>query len=103
MRCLYFIILLLLLTISHFKVNSVPIREKQQMVNKRGVDTESENIKNSIVKESKMVYELSNVSISSYLKDLYANSTFLRGRDYGVTATQTIRSYKNQANSKLHE
>jgi len=109
MRCLYFIVLLLTI-----KVNSVPISEvveKQQlvMVNKREVGAELGNIKNSILKESEVAYELSNASISTYLKDLYVNSISLRGRtlshlpgDHKVTATQTIRSYKNQAKSKLH-
>ena len=79
------------------------------MVNKREVGAELGNIKNSIVKESKVAYELSNISISTDLKDLYINSISLRGQtlfhlpgDHKVTATQTIRSYKNQAKSKLY-
>ncbi|XP_065911788.1 bone morphogenetic protein 2-like isoform X2 [Dysidea avara] len=71
------------------------------MVNKMEVGVEPVNTKDSVVKKSKLAYELSNTSLSSYLKDLYVN--FLKRSshppgDHKDTAT-TIRSYKNQAKS----
>ena len=105
------IIVLLLIAISHFKVNSVSIGkkilDKQQllMINERRVGIEPENIKNSLGKKSKLAQELSNTSLPSFLKNLYLNSSYLRGLSHSPEGhkiiTQTIRSYKNQAKSKL--
>jgi len=105
------IIVLLLTAISHFKVNSVSIGriilDKQQLliINKSRVGIEPENIKNSLGKKSKLAQELSNTSLPSFLKDLYLNASYLRGLSHSPeghkTTTQMIRSYKNQAKSKL--
>ena len=103
-----FLYFLLSFGISHFNVNSVPIRlEKQQLlkIQKRGVGVEAESIKYSGVKESKLADELSNAFLSLYLKDLFVNSSHLARsshalRDHRVPTAQTIRSYRNQAKSK---
>ena len=50
--------------------------------------------------------ELANLSIPSYLKDLYINLTYSSGvshssSNHEETEVNTIQSYKNQAKSKL--
>jgi len=79
--------------------------EQQLVINKQP----HWEVGDSILKpETKFAYELLNVFISSYLKDLFVNSSFPIARrlshpaenDDKVTTTRTIRSYKNQAKSE---
>jgi len=103
-------LIVLLLTISHFTVYSVPIRdmveEKQPVkVNRRDEKQDSEYIHESL-KESKFARELANVSLPSYLKDLYVNFNFPSGpanaiKDQKMIKANTIRSFENKAIGKL--
>ena len=99
-------LIVLLLTISHFTVHSVPIRdmvEEQQpvKVTKKDGKQDSEYIHDSLI-ESKFAHELVNVSLPSYLKNLYINFHFPSGpvntmKDQKMIKANTIRSFENQA------
>ena len=103
-------LIVLLLTISHFTVHSVPIRdmvEEQQpvKVTKKDGKQDSEYIHDSLI-ESKFAHELVNVSLPSYLKNLYINFHFPSGpvntmKDQKMIKANTIRSFENQAIGKL--
>ena len=107
-------LILLLLTLSHFTVDSVPIRhmvEEQQPVkvtrkeannsDSWSLDDDSENIDDSL-EMNKFAHELTNTTLPSYLKDLFVNFNFpsepvhtLKG--HKMTKANTIRSFGNQA------
>ena len=101
----------LLLTISHFTVHSVPIRhmvEEHQSVKviRRKTNLDTKKTDDSILKANEFAHELANASLSNYLKDLYVNFSFFSGptnplKDQKIIAANTIRSYENQVNSKL--
>ena len=104
-------LIVLLLTISHFIVHSVPIRhmvEEQQpvKVTRRELNNiDSEKIADSN-NENEFAHELANASLPSYLKDLYVNFSFPSGsahtlKDQKMNAANTIRSFENRAAGKL--
>jgi len=101
MKFLYILMLMLIA----IKVNSVPIGlEEKQQVSVESKRDQLENINNNVAKKVILAQELSNTSLSSFLKDLYLNSSYLvRGLSHQPEdnkATTAIQSYKNQAKSK---
>jgi len=98
-------LIVLLLTINHFTVHSVPIRdmvEEQQpvKVTRKKANTYPIDIKDNL-QASEFIRELTTAVLPSYLKDLYAN--FNLPSRFNTTKEQTantIRSYENMANGK---
>ena len=96
----------LLLTISHFTAHSVPIRhlvEEQQpvKVTRREANSDSENIDDNL-EINEFARELTNATLPSYLKDLFANFNFPSElahtlKNQKMTKANTIRSFENQA------
>jgi len=100
-------LIVLLLTISHFTVHSVPIRdmvEEQQPV--KVTRREANTITQDSLKMNDFARELTKVPLSSYLKDLYINCSLSGGsinvmKDGKMVEADTIWSFKNQARGEL--
>ena len=102
-------LIVLLLTISHFTVHSVPIRdmvEEQQpvKVTRREASAASKPLNNNL-KGNEFARELDSVSLPSYLKDLYVNYNFPSEavnavKNQKMAEANTIRSFENQAIGK---
>jgi len=101
------LIIVLLLTISHFTVHSVPIRdmvEEQQSV--KVTRREANTITQDSLKMNDFARELTKVSLPSYLKELYINCSLSGGSinvvKYGkMVKADTIWSFKNQARGEF--
>jgi len=93
----------LLLTISYFTVHSVPISymvDGQQSVKMTRMKVNSSSAAKNI-NDKFYIPKLLNVLLPSYLNDLYINFSLNDGSQY-ITEINTIRSYRNQAKSKLN-
>ena len=97
-------LIVLLLTISHFTVHSVPIRHVEQQpvkVARREANSDSENVDGNL-EMNEFARELANATLPSYLKDLFVNFNFPSEpahtlKDQKMTKANTIRSFENQA------
>lgn len=80
---------------------SIPQGEGNRKMTSREANSESPA---SINEVNQLESELANLSIPSYLKDLYLNLTYPSGvsrtSNHEETVVNTIQSYKNQAKSK---
>ena len=80
---------------------SIPQGEGNQKMTSKEANSESPA---SINEVNQLESELANLSIPSYLKDLYLNLTYPSGvsrtSNHEETVVNTIQSYKNQAKSK---
>jgi len=104
-------LIVLLLTIGNFTVHSVPIRdmvEEQQlmMVTRRKANANPIDTKDNL-QTSEFIRELNTTVLPSYLKDLYANFNFPSRlmntmKEQKLAEANTVRSYENMANGKLH-
>ena len=68
-------LIVLLMTINHFKVHSVSIRNviEEQKVTRRDLTTpDSENMSNKL-QANEFAHEIANSSLPNYLKDFYVN------------------------------
>ena len=89
--------IVLLLTISHFTVHSVPIRhmvEEQQpvKVTRREANSGSENIDDNL-EMNEFVRELTNATLATYLKDLFVNFNL---------PSEPVHTLKNQKMTKAN-
>ena len=80
------------------------MQEQQPVIVTRREISSSAAAKN--INEKVDALELLNVSLSSYLKDLYINFSFHGGNNYPfknqhIIVANTIQSYTNQAKSEL--
>ena len=100
------IVLLRILTISHFTAHSVPISIEEPVIETRREDNaDPMNIQDNL-EASEFTHELTSAALPSYLKDLYANFNFPSKsrntlKNQKLAEANTIRSYENKANGKL--
>ena len=100
-------LIVLLITISHFTVHSVPIRdmaeEHQPAKRETNADSRISDISSNLIVND-FAHKLASVSQPNYLKELYVNFSLSKGsvgainiNNEKMVETNTIRSFENQA------
>lgn len=96
------VILDLLLMMCLAAARSLPYKQVMRMSN---TDRDSGNVNTDSAGVAQLQSELADLSIPSYLKDLYINLTYPNGVarppiNHKETRINTVQTYKNQAKSK---